>query len=322
MDCALSCYSTIFIWHNFNLEILNNKYNIFYLYKITMKLILSRKGFDSQYGGIPSPILPDGTLVPLPIPSAYDSYTMADINISNTNINDILIGLSKGRYNLETTVHLDPDLSRPTAEKPLDWRPALGQTGTAQSHLKEMKVGINDVFLFFGWFRQIDCTAGNWHYVRNAPNLHIIFGWIEVGEVLPVVEQRNHCLSNFPWIKHHPHVMRADHYTDLRNTLYIAKNFSQYIPNTQGGGRFSKYKDILRLTKPGKSRSVWSLPNWFMPNNRPPLSYHPRPQQWFQEDNCVVLQSAAKGQEFVLDCTLYPEAEEWFSNIIKDGVAL
>jgi Nucleotide modification associated domain 3 len=34
-----------------------------------MKLILSRKGFDSAYGGVPSPILPDGTLCPLPIPS-------------------------------------------------------------------------------------------------------------------------------------------------------------------------------------------------------------------------------------------------------------
>jgi len=33
-----------------------------------MKVILSRKGFDSSYGGCPSPILPDGTLLSLPIP--------------------------------------------------------------------------------------------------------------------------------------------------------------------------------------------------------------------------------------------------------------
>jgi len=37
-----------------------------------MKVILSRKGFDSQYGGMPSPILPDGTLLSLPIPSKTD----------------------------------------------------------------------------------------------------------------------------------------------------------------------------------------------------------------------------------------------------------
>ncbi len=33
-----------------------------------LKVILSRKGFDSSYGGCPSPILPDGTLLSLPIP--------------------------------------------------------------------------------------------------------------------------------------------------------------------------------------------------------------------------------------------------------------
>lgn len=34
-----------------------------------MKVILSGKGFDSSYGGQDSPILPDGTLLSLSIPS-------------------------------------------------------------------------------------------------------------------------------------------------------------------------------------------------------------------------------------------------------------
>ncbi len=34
-----------------------------------MKVILSRKGFDSSYGGYPSPILPDNSLLSIPIPS-------------------------------------------------------------------------------------------------------------------------------------------------------------------------------------------------------------------------------------------------------------
>ena len=34
-----------------------------------MKVILSRKGFDSSNGGCPSPIMPDGTLLSMPIPS-------------------------------------------------------------------------------------------------------------------------------------------------------------------------------------------------------------------------------------------------------------
>ncbi|MBO4456467.1 MAG: hypothetical protein J5802_01965 [Butyrivibrio sp.] len=34
-----------------------------------MKIILSRKGFDSTNGGCASPIMPDGTLLSMPIPS-------------------------------------------------------------------------------------------------------------------------------------------------------------------------------------------------------------------------------------------------------------
>lgn len=44
-----------------------------------MKVILSRKGFDSQYGGMPSPILPDGTLLSLPIPSKEDTTKYTDL---------------------------------------------------------------------------------------------------------------------------------------------------------------------------------------------------------------------------------------------------
>jgi len=33
-----------------------------------VKIILSRKGFDSTSGGVPSPIFPDGRMLSLPIP--------------------------------------------------------------------------------------------------------------------------------------------------------------------------------------------------------------------------------------------------------------
>ena len=44
-----------------------------------MKIILSRKGFDSQYGKIKSPILPDGTLLSLPIPQENDTKTFDEL---------------------------------------------------------------------------------------------------------------------------------------------------------------------------------------------------------------------------------------------------
>ncbi|RIE11762.1 hypothetical protein SMC3_08215 [Candidatus Cryosericum hinesii] len=45
-----------------------------------MRVILSRKGFDSGYGGWASPILPDGRMLSLPIPA---SRTMARLFISS-----------------------------------------------------------------------------------------------------------------------------------------------------------------------------------------------------------------------------------------------
>jgi hypothetical protein len=284
-----------------------------------MRLILSRKGFDSGYGGIPSPILPDGRLVPLPIPISHDRYTLADINIPDLDTGQLLSDLSKGAHTLKTSIHLDPDLDRAPASRLPGWRPALGQTGNAQSHLRDMGVGEGDVFIFFGWFRQTEYKAGTWQYVRSAPNLHVMFGWLEVAEALPIVQERDRCLSGFPWIANHPHVSDPGHYTDPRNTLYLAATQSRFNPRAaHGGGRFSKYHDRLRLTKPGSTRSVWSLPSWFMPKaGQPSLSYHHRPDQWHQEEDGVTLCSAAKGQEFVLDGAAYPLAESWVAGLIR-----
>lgn len=44
-----------------------------------MKLILSRKGFDSSAGGKPSPIFPDGTMISLPIPDKASPTAYQDI---------------------------------------------------------------------------------------------------------------------------------------------------------------------------------------------------------------------------------------------------
>ena len=44
-----------------------------------MKIILSRKGFDSEYAGQPSPILPDGTLLSMPIPYSNEIIKYTDL---------------------------------------------------------------------------------------------------------------------------------------------------------------------------------------------------------------------------------------------------
>src|SRR5574337_1583559 len=228
-----------------------------------MKICLSRKGFDSQYGGMPSPILPDGRLVPLPIPSNHDALTMKDINVADIGLDELLIDLSRGRWTSRSIVHLDPDLDRDPTSRSTGWRPALGQTGAAQAHLSRQGFGVGDVFLFFGWFRQVERSAGRWRYARNAPDLHLLFGWLEVEEVLPVVADRARCLDRHPWIYNHPHVTKPEHYDSPLNHLYVSSLKSRYLQNAAfGAGRFLQYRECLRLTKLGESRTVWHLPAW------------------------------------------------------------
>ena len=51
-----------------------------------MKIIISRKGFDSISGGVPSPIFPDGKILSLPIPDKNSKITYKKILWENNNI--------------------------------------------------------------------------------------------------------------------------------------------------------------------------------------------------------------------------------------------
>jgi hypothetical protein len=190
--------------------------------------------------------------------------------------------------------------------------------------LNQRGFGPGDLFLFFGWFRAVELSADRWRYVPSAPNLHVIFGWLEVDEVLPIVADRKSSLARHPWIASHPHVASPQHYTDARNTLYVASaasGFGARLPF--GAGLFPRYLDTLRLThSDADRRSTWALPAWFMPGpHRPALSYHSKASRWAQDGDGVTLQSVAKGQEFVLDTAYYPEAKKWASTLIQ-GAAL
>lgn len=55
-----------------------------------MKIILSRKGFDNQYGGQPSPILPVGNLLSLPIPAKVEEVRFSDLKHNNKSYLEII----------------------------------------------------------------------------------------------------------------------------------------------------------------------------------------------------------------------------------------
>lgn len=66
-----------------------------------MKVILSRKGFDSGYGGMPSPILPDGTMLSMPIPSDGDNVRFNELYHEGQSYSEILSQLNPKKLSAE-----------------------------------------------------------------------------------------------------------------------------------------------------------------------------------------------------------------------------
>ena len=147
-----------------------------------MKIVLSRKGFDSAIGQVASPILPSGELCWLPIPESRPdsrSKRYAEIMMGDRSLGVVVNDLTRGKIRPDTPAHLDPDLDFGSIPRPENWKPIFGQAGAAERHLQNQGVTEGDVFIFFGWFRQAELVFRKYQYVPDAPDLHIIFGWFQ-----------------------------------------------------------------------------------------------------------------------------------------------
>lgn len=258
-----------------------------------MKIILSRKGFDSSSGGFASPIFPDGTMLSLPIPvqemdASCTKYS--DIRYSKYTYQDILEQLNPRRSNKMVYCHLDPDIRSDIWKNSLPyWRPAFGQIGAAETHLQNHNVQAGDLFLFFGWFREVEADyQGKWKYTERSPDIQAIYGYLQIGQII-----RGQRISEFSW---HPHAT-TDFLQSATNTLYAASDrlvidgLDYEVP---GSGVLS-YNPRLVLTKIGLPRSCWRLHDW-MKNVE--ISYHSRD---CVHENEQYFQSRARGQEFVVE---------------------
>ena len=176
--------------------------------------------------------------------------------------------------------HVDPMFERD--------RCAFGQTGAAQSHLKNNGVNVGDVFLFFGLFSDLE---------RNEPH-HRIFGHMRVEDLVhlgpnPTLKSQP---EGFPI--QHPHTIGT---WNINNHLYV------------GEGYFSKRaSDRLRLSKYGQSVSVWNVPAWL---RKAGLTYHAKERRWTGGDTLTVV---GRGQEFVTDITGNKQAMSWLQNTIDE----
>ena len=140
-----------------------------------MKIVISRKGVDSESGGMASPILPCGCLCSIPIPSTLPEVRYADIKFGKHTLQQICNELNPS-WSSHEFAHLDPDL-RPEALalRPKDWRPAFGQSGAAATHLSHKGIGARDLFIFFGWFRRTIKVNGKLAFDRTDVNgRHIV----------------------------------------------------------------------------------------------------------------------------------------------------
>ncbi len=282
-----------------------------------MRITFSRKGFDAANGGIPSPIFPDGKLCYLPIPSDRERLKYEQIVWERQSLGSIVDGITGGRLGPKSAVHLDPDINPNALKRQPGWKGLFGQTGAAQSHLANCGVTRGDVFLFFGWFREVRLDQGRIVHIAHARNLHVLFGWMQVGSVRKVGEVGKQELR---WARYHPHFDR-DRAGDGLNTVYVAARklvlpgLSHALP---GAGVFRTFKEHLCLTAPESSRSRWRLPKWFYPSSSDwALSYHGDLSRWSRGKDCVYLRTVGRGQEFVLDCDHYPEAIAWLTHLLK-----
>jgi hypothetical protein len=280
-----------------------------------VKLILSRKGFDTSNSGLPSPILPDGRLVSIPIPADVEGSGMPYDSIQATNnktfadlMNDLRIPIPPDG------AHLDPDLIYTARPRVPGWRPLFGQEGAAQSHLENQHVGAGDVFLFFGRFRQTGEQGGRLCWA-NGRVVHAIFGFLEIGEILHADSAE--AAQRVPWAADHPHIQTWE-LRKHKNTVYVANKSSALAPGWPAAGTIHFTAEAL-LTGAGPNPSVWHLTTAFAPHIGK-LSYHAEPSRWSKlEDGRVALQSVGRGQEFVVcaDAGL----REWARGLIKSSCA-
>ncbi len=217
-------------------------------------IIFSRKGFDSQYGRMPSPII-DKQLISLPIPTSEESKWKYDcLEFESTggelSYRDLIIELQTKPKTTKNSgenfciwsagtkdkieklfigenpnCHFDPQLFDPRSNPDGSvFEASLGQCANAQRELANKGVRKGDLFLFFGNFQMVGYDSnGKMQFITPQKNdewkggFHCLWGYLEIGECITNSDQ----LSGHEYLKkYHPH---ADWWNDSKNnTIYVA----------------------------------------------------------------------------------------------------
>jgi len=246
--------------------------------------------------------MPDGSLLSLPIPYEQDIIKYTDLTFQGKSYLEIINELSPPDKQLKKShsAHLDPDIRfecLPKRNK--DWRPVFGQSDAALGHLNKQGVQPGDIFLFFGWFRQTEWHKSKLRYVKNSPHLHIIYGYLQIDQIISNAEPAP------DYALRHPHA-NTFHRSKSLNAIFVGTENLTFSPSHPGAGTL-QFSENRVLTQPGQSRSRWKLPEFFRELD---ISYH-TPHS-FKPD---FFQSAAKGQEFVIQADARLTA--WARDIVQ-----
>ena len=97
----------------------------------------SPKGFDSEYGRVASPLLPDGRMISLPIPDKDAPTAYESIRRDELTMVDLLIDLGAKRGKPAKPIARTDfaDLDSDAVSRPSGWRAIFGQSGAALGHL-------------------------------------------------------------------------------------------------------------------------------------------------------------------------------------------
>lgn len=310
------------------------------------KVILSRKGFDSTYGGYPSPILPDGTLLSIPIPDKDSRVKYKELECSYgryDNYARIMKDLYGSDQYCNMGAHIDPDLDQKTLERDKGWRALFGPLYPRYAtHLAvKTEVSIGDIFLFFGWFRKTIETEEGLRFDQNDDKgRHVIFGYLQVGEIAVGEEARKHLkcrdakqdnkwtdvetfLKINTWAKYHPHFPGKEK-GDRKETFVLVASEELSDTKKPGAGVFKLPKDNdkespLILTKNDETISKWRIDLPFVNEEKKELACKMSHHSQKSVKKKGYFQSKSPGQEFVIEAT--EDVVKWAKKIITDNIA-
>lgn len=214
--------------------------------------------------------------VSLPIPSGGHSRT----TYGELGLGDLASAASRGKLGADDYCHHDPMFTG--AGECL-----FGQCGAAQTHMVNQGVGVGDIFLFFGLYREEE---------SREPH-HRIFGYLEVAEIIDLSDCDSAQKAKLADLGH-PHALGLHARNDV---IYRGPGYTaQSAPES------------LRLTIAGGPPSLWHRPEWLRPGG---LSYHDRADRWLPGGR---LKSVARGQEFVADVGKRQAPRDWLARILAD----